>query len=64
MRLELPTLVIWGENDPALLIGLTRGLEQWIPDLRVETIRGAGHWVPYEKPEEVNRLIAGFLAEG
>jgi pimeloyl-ACP methyl ester carboxylesterase len=63
MRLEVPTLVIWGENDPALLIGLTRGLEQWIPDLRVETIRGAGHWVPYEKPEEVNRLIAGFLAE-
>jgi pimeloyl-ACP methyl ester carboxylesterase len=60
MRLEVPALVIWGENDPALLIGLTRGLEKWIPELRVETIRDAGHWVPYEQPEDVNRLIAEF----
>jgi epoxide hydrolase 4 len=60
-KLEVPTLVIWGENDPALLIGLTRGLEQWIPDLRLETVRGAGHWVPYEKPDEVNALIGEFV---
>ena len=61
MRLEVPTLVIWGENDPALLIGLTRGLEKWIPDMRLETLPGAGHWVPYERPEEVNRLIREFV---
>jgi pimeloyl-ACP methyl ester carboxylesterase len=61
MRLEVPTLVIWGERDPALLVGLTRGLEEWIPDLRLEIVPGAGHWVPYERPEEVNRLIRDFV---
>jgi pimeloyl-ACP methyl ester carboxylesterase len=61
MRVEVPTLVIWGENDPALLVGLTRGLEEWIPDLRREVLPGAGHWVPYERPDDVNRLIRGFV---
>ncbi len=61
---EVPTLVIWGEKDAALLPTLTRGLDQWIPDLRVEIIPGAGHWVPYEKPEPVNALIREFAAPG
>ncbi len=60
-RLEVPTLVIWGERDPALLLGLTRGLDEWIPDLRLEIIPGAGHWVPYERPDEVNSLIREFV---
>ncbi|HEX6585581.1 MAG TPA: alpha/beta hydrolase [Solirubrobacterales bacterium] len=59
--LSVPTLVIWGENDLALLPSLTRGLSEWVPDLRVEVIPGAGHWVPYERPEVVNSLIREFL---
>jgi pimeloyl-ACP methyl ester carboxylesterase len=58
---EVPTLVIWGENDTALLPTLTRGLSEWVPQLRVEIVRGAGHWVPYERPEEVNSLIRDFV---
>ena len=57
----VPTLVIWGENDAALLPSLTRGLGEWVPDLRVELIPGAGHWVPYEKPERINSLIREFI---
>lgn len=60
-QVEVPTLVIWGEKDPALLTGLLRGLGEWIPDLQVEVLRGAGHWVPYERPDEVNRLIREFV---
>jgi pimeloyl-ACP methyl ester carboxylesterase len=59
--LSVPTLVIWGENDVALLPSLTRGLSEWVPDLRVELIPGAGHWVPYERPEQVNSLIREFV---
>jgi pimeloyl-ACP methyl ester carboxylesterase len=58
---EVPTLVIWGENDLALLPSLTRGLSEWVPHLRVEIIPGAGHWVPYERPEVVNGLIREFV---
>lgn len=60
-QVQVATLVIWGENDAALLPTLTRGLEQWVPDLRVEIVPDAGHWVPYERPERVNALIRGFV---
>jgi pimeloyl-ACP methyl ester carboxylesterase len=58
---RVPTMVIWGENDAVLLPTLTRGLSEWVPDLRVELVPGAGHWVPYERPDEVNRLIREFV---
>jgi pimeloyl-ACP methyl ester carboxylesterase len=58
---SVPTLVIWGENDAALLPSLTRGLSEWVPRLRVEIVPGAGHWVPYERPEVVNGLIREFV---
>jgi epoxide hydrolase 4 len=60
---EVPTLVIWGENDAALLPSLTRGLGEWVPRLRVQIVKGAGHWVPYERPDEVNALIREFVDE-
>jgi len=59
--LTVPTLVIWGENDAALLPSLTRGLSEWVPQLRVEVVPGAGHWVPYENPAVVNSLIREFV---
>jgi pimeloyl-ACP methyl ester carboxylesterase len=59
--IEVPTLVIWGANDAALLPSLTRGLGHWVPRLRVEIVPGAGHWVPYERPGEVNALIRQFV---
>ena len=59
---SVPTLVIWGENDAALLPSLTRGLSEWVPQLRVEIVPGAGHWVPYERPNEVNSLIREFVS--
>jgi pimeloyl-ACP methyl ester carboxylesterase len=60
-RVTAPTLVIWGENDAALLPTLTRGLTEWVPEARVKIISGAGHWVPYERPGEVNSLIREFV---
>jgi epoxide hydrolase 4 len=63
-QVEVPTLVIWGENDAALLPTLTRGLSEWVPRLRLEIVPGAGHWVPYERPDEVNALIRGFVDGG
>jgi epoxide hydrolase 4 len=61
MRVEVPTLVIWGAEDNFLLPGLTEGLEEWVPDVRVEILPGAGHWVPQERAADVNSLIRGFL---
>lgn len=56
------TLVIWGEEDVALTIGLLEGLERYAPNVRIERLPGVGHWVQNEAPEEVNRLLIEFLA--
>ena len=58
---EAPTLVIWGERDPHLGIHNLEGLEEYVPDLRVERIAEAGHWVPADAPERVSELMTGFL---
>ncbi len=58
-----PTLLIWGEQDAALGIGLTEGLSRWVPNLRVARLAGASHWVQNDAPAEVNRLMLEFLTE-
>ncbi len=60
-RIDVPTLLIWGEQDPYLGIRLTMNLERWVSDLRVERIPEASHWVQADAPERVNSLINGFL---
>ncbi|HEY0025068.1 MAG TPA: alpha/beta hydrolase [Longimicrobium sp.] len=63
-RIALPTLVIWGDRDPALSVRLTHGLQKWVPDIRVEHLPEASHWVMEEFPDRVNELLLGFLREG
>jgi pimeloyl-ACP methyl ester carboxylesterase len=58
---RVPTLVIWGERDEALLAGNLVGLERFVPDLTIERIPDGSHWVVHEQPERVNRLIRDFL---
>jgi pimeloyl-ACP methyl ester carboxylesterase len=61
LRVEVPTLVIWGERDQALLTGNLDGLEQHISDLKLERIAWGSHWIVHQQPERVNRLIREFL---
>ena len=58
---HVPTLVIWGEQDQALLTGNLDGLEQVVPDLRVKQIPDGSHWVIHEHPALVNQHIREFL---
>jgi pimeloyl-ACP methyl ester carboxylesterase len=58
---RVPTLVLWGEKDTALLTGLLDGLDRCIPDLRIVRAPDASHWIVHEKPELVCSEIAGFV---
>jgi pimeloyl-ACP methyl ester carboxylesterase len=58
---DVPTLVIWGENDLALDIHLLDGMEQWVPKLTLHRLPGISHWVQQDAPEEVNRLLGQWL---
>ncbi len=61
--IRCPTLLLWGERDRYLNGRLTQGLEAWVPNLRVERIPKASHWVQADAPERVNRLMIDFLSE-
>jgi pimeloyl-ACP methyl ester carboxylesterase len=62
MVVKVPTLVIWGEKDTALLTQNLDGLDQVVPQLTVRRIADASHWVVHEKAAEVNGYIREFLA--
>ncbi|MFC7080186.1 alpha/beta fold hydrolase [Halorussus caseinilyticus] len=62
-EVPVPTQIIWGEADSALVVEQTENLERWVPDLRVERLPGVTHWVQKEAPEEVTELLAAFFAE-
>ncbi len=57
----VPTLVIWGERDTALLTGNLEGLDALVTNLTVLRIPEATHWIVHEVPEQVNAAIRGFL---
>lgn len=61
--IEVPTLVVWGEQDPALLPGNLVGLEEFVSNLRIVRIPEGTHWVVHEQPARVHRAIDAFLAE-
>jgi pimeloyl-ACP methyl ester carboxylesterase len=60
---RVPTLVIWGEKDTALLTGNLNGLDTFVPKLTIRRIPDATHWVVREKSADVNRFIREFLAQ-
>lgn len=58
---RVPTLLIWGMRDTALLPGLLDGLRDWVPALELHRIDDATHWIVHEQPDRVIELIASFL---
>ncbi|WP_051935439.1 alpha/beta fold hydrolase [Deinococcus sp. YIM 77859] len=59
---RVPTLVLWGERDVALLPELASGLERWVPDVRVIRFPRASHWIMRDEPVRVNNLLMEFLS--
>jgi pimeloyl-ACP methyl ester carboxylesterase len=59
--LEVPTLMIWGENDTALGKELTYGTEQYVRNFQIRYIPNCSHWVQQERPDLVNEYIREFL---
>ncbi len=62
LTVDLPTLVLWGMDDAALLPELLEGLEEYVPRLTVEKVPGASHWIVHEQPQFVAQRLAAFLA--
>ena len=48
--------------DHALLPGLLNGLDRHVPDLQIERVERASHWIVHEQPQLVAAHLGAFLA--
>ena len=63
-KIEAPTVVLWGEEDRWVPLGLGRALAAGITRSAFVSVPHAGHSVQEEAPDEVNHLVIRFLKDG
>lgn len=61
-RVAMPHLLLWGEADQALRPVCFDDLGRFAPDLTIERIPDAGHWILHEKPDQVADAIRKFIS--
>ncbi|MFM7800242.1 MAG: alpha/beta fold hydrolase [Planctomycetota bacterium] len=57
VTVRVPTTVMWGDGDTALLPGLLDGLARWVPYLYMLRVADATHWIVHEHPALVTGTI-------
>jgi len=58
---ELPTLLLWGEDDPFHPADVAERLNAAIPSSALGLVPGCGHFLPEEAPETIFPIIAEYL---
>ncbi len=59
---EIPTLIVWGDRDQVIPVDHAHIAHELMPGSRLEVVEGAGHFLPIERPELLDRLLRDFLA--
>jgi pimeloyl-ACP methyl ester carboxylesterase len=60
-QIDLPTLVLVGQEDAISTSDEMRGMAAAIPQARFVEVPAAGHMAPLEAPTAVNDAISAFL---
>ena len=60
-KLEVPVLVVWGEQDQVTPIALGQRLAREIPGARLEVVAGAGHMILDDASDKVAEVLARFV---
>jgi pimeloyl-ACP methyl ester carboxylesterase len=63
IRINVPTLILWGEQDQAFVFENTQGIEEYVTNCRIVRFPQASHWLQHELPNEVNQEIANFITQ-
>lgn len=62
-RIDVPTLIIVGDEDVITPPAQSRAMHELIPGSRLEILEGAGHASNMERPAAFNHLLGEFLAQ-
>jgi pimeloyl-ACP methyl ester carboxylesterase len=61
-RIEVPTLLVWGENDPLIPPAVGDLLREEITDSRLLVLKRAAHVPKFDRSEEFDAGLLAFLA--
>ncbi|MBI3659819.1 alpha/beta hydrolase [Candidatus Acetothermia bacterium] len=62
-QIRVPALVVASEKDTLKPVKYSELIHQKITDSELFVVKDAGHALTYEKPQEFNTLVLGFLAK-
>ncbi len=58
VKVTTPTVLLWGDADPALGRQAVEATAHHVEgSYRLEVLEGAGHWLQFERPDEVSRSL-------
>ena len=60
-RIEVPTLLVYGDQDVRAPLAVAEDLHAAIPGSRLVVLPGIGHACSIEAPDEFNRVVRDFL---
>lgn len=61
LQIHVPTLVLWGMKDIALLPCLLDGLEQYISSLEIRRLPEGSHWLIHEQPDWICECLSQWV---
>jgi len=53
---------VWGDHDQVIPVGHAHIAHELMPGSRLEIVENAGHFLPFERPEVLDRILRDFLA--
>ena len=62
-EINVPTLLLWGENDTETPLEDAKIMEKEIPDAGLVTFKQCSHYVFLERPIQINNIIKKFMKE-
>ena len=62
-RIQNPTVIIWGENDSETLVSMAYEMKSLIHNSKLYIIKGAGHYVFLDQPNEFTTILNNTLNE-
>ena len=60
-RIKTPTMLLIGEDSTVVTPGARKRMEKTLSSLETVVVKGTGHMIPQDKPEEFERLVKRFL---
>jgi len=62
-KVHVPTLIVWGDKDHALMPENLEGMGDFIDDLEVVRLPEVSHWVTHEDPERVSTEVLRYIKQ-